>query len=261
MNALSSLPEWLLFVIIVGIPICLSCLATFLTFLWMKRRAMGAPGDPQKTAASSVAMILNFLLGFLVVTVWGNFRAADQAVAQEAASMVVIAHIAHSLPQPVRSQVFIHLQRYTDLVIEEEWPLMAEGKSEGGPRTLAEFGRLWAVCQDALAKVPLCGDVLKILGQLTGQRVLRLLSSRSYLPDVFWFVLILGSLLVITLNLLLHDPLSGFGAQLLIKAIQTGAIFLLLWLIIVINNPYAGDVSVTPNAFQNALLVIKSLAR
>jgi hypothetical protein len=259
LNALSNFPQWLLFLIVVGGSIGLIWCATLATSLWMKGKEQRELSELHKAASSSVSTVLTFLLGFLVVTSWGNFRSADQAVAQEAASMTVLARAAQALPPQTRTELLTYLQQYIELVITDEWPIMAQGHSQASPRAVAAFGKLWTVCQDRIASVPACQNVQNKLGDLTSYRVLRVLSSRSYLPDAFWLVLILGALMVILMSLFLSTSEVGMGKQLLIRAFKIGAIAMLLWLIIIINNPYAGDAHITPDAFQYPLFVIKSI--
>jgi hypothetical protein len=260
-NTLSSFPEWLLFILIVGGSIGLVWSATLITSLWMRGRKTSKLTELHKTASSSVNTVLTFLLGFLVVTSWGNFHAADQAVTQEAASMTVLARAAQALPPPPRIELLTHLHRYIKLVITDEWPIMAQGHGQASPQALAEFGKLWAVCQDRLNSVPACHEVQDDLGQLSSQRALRLLSGRGYLPDVFWLMLLLGVLTVMLMSLFLSTDEIGVGKQLLLRALNIGSISLLLWLIILINNPYTGDARIMPDAFQYPLFIIQSFSR
>ena len=261
MNTLSSFPEWLLFILIVGGSIGLVWSATLITSLWMRGRKTSKTTALHKTASSSVNTVLTFLLGFLVVTAWGNFQAADQAVTQEAASMTVLARTAQALPSPMRTELLTHLRRYIELVRTDEWPIMAQGHGQASPQALAEFAQLWTVCQNKLDSVPVCQNVQGVLGQLSSQRALRLFSSRGYLPDAFWLMLLLGMLTVMLMNLFLSTDEIGLGKQLLLQALNIGSISLLLWLIILINNPYTGDARIMPDAFQYPLLIIQSFSR
>jgi uncharacterized membrane protein len=100
-------------------------------------------------------------------------------------------------------------------------------------------------------------EVQDYLGELSSQRALRLLAGRGYLPDAFWVMLLLGLFTVILMSLFLSTDEIGIGKQLLLRAFNIGSIALLLWLIILINNPYTGSARITPDAFQYPLLVIQ----
>ncbi len=77
------------------------------------------------------------------------------------------------------------------------------------------------------------------------------------LPGPFWVVLVIGAAITICFSLILHMENIRLHAGM--TALLAGLIAMCLWLILVINHPLAGDLHISPNAFEYALHVINSL--
>jgi hypothetical protein len=69
------------------------------------------------------------LLGLVLIAVWEKWDAADTITADEANELAGIFWYAHALPQPEGRHVQELVRSYERVVIEKEWPLMAQGKS------------------------------------------------------------------------------------------------------------------------------------
>jgi hypothetical protein len=68
------------------------------------------------------------LLGLVVVAMWEEWNAATVAVDQEASEVAEIFWLAHRLPQPDGRRLQELARSYAQVVVNEEWPLMAQGK-------------------------------------------------------------------------------------------------------------------------------------
>jgi hypothetical protein len=260
MSFLTAISDWQLFILVVGGPVIVMALGTLLVHRLLKNRKPHTMSDLHRATFSSLSTILAFLLGFLIVTAWTNYRDANEAVSQEATAITTLARDAQTLPSPAKQFAFSHLRRYTELVMTDEWPLMAKGNGSASPLALAEFNDLWSICSGKVAISASCGSIQGDLDRLSGQRALRLLSSQGGLPGALWVVLIvcagamgLVSLLFTTREIPLHQ-------QILMRAILTTSFATLFWLIIILANPYAGGISVTTHAFNYPLLVLQTLS-
>jgi uncharacterized membrane protein len=96
-----------------------------------------------------------------------------------------------------------------------------------------------------------------LLADMTTQRSLRILDSRAALPDMFWLVLIVGAVVTIGGNILLYmEHVQSHAAMV---ALLTAVITSILWLLLIVEHPFAGGVRVSPESFQYALQVIDAL--
>ena len=80
------------------------------------------------------------LLGLMLIAVWEQWNAAQDVASDEANELAGIFWFAHALPQPQGRHIQELARSYAQVVVEDEWPLMAQGRSGVGraTRDLAE---------------------------------------------------------------------------------------------------------------------------
>ena len=259
--SLSILPAWLLFLIIVCGSMALACGSLLLVRRWIK-----PPEDEEHNVLvnaifASVSLIYTVLLAFLVISVWNNFQAANQAVSQEAAAVITVARNAELLPEPFRGEMLNQLHAYTASVVKAEWYTMREGASAqqlASPQSLAATKQLWFT----YGKIPTSAtsdEMARSLDELSNDRVMRLMSSQNGLPGFFWFVLVIGAGMTIIFSLILR--VQNMRLHIAMVLLLTGMIAICLWLIVLIHDPFIGDTQVSSEPLKYALYVIDSLAR
>src|SRR5688500_10114045 len=69
------------------------------------------------------------LLGLMLIAVWEQWNAAQDVASDEANELAGIFWFAHALPQPEGRHIQEFARSYAEVVVEEEWPLMAQGRS------------------------------------------------------------------------------------------------------------------------------------
>ncbi|HET8842261.1 MAG TPA: hypothetical protein VFN35_12385, partial [Ktedonobacteraceae bacterium] len=161
--------------------------------------------------------------------------------------------------QAERSALVGHLRNYTELVITDEWPLMAQGTAASSPQALKEFSSLWSICSGKAATPAGCSTIQSDLDRLSTDRAIRLSSSQGGLPDDLLFVLGICSVAMLFMSFLFYAHDVPLIHQIITRVLLTTAFACLFWLIINLANPYAGGVSVTPHAFEYPLLIMKTL--
>jgi hypothetical protein len=255
-----SIPSWLLFLLIVGGSVALAWVGTVLL-----RRITTDPMDDRHNEVAgfifaTVGVLYAVLLAFTVIIVWEQYLAAESAVAQEAAALITVAHDASSFPEPERSQVYKQLRAYAQFVINEEWRTMDEATLEHEESTgaIAAMNSIWSIYR-SLPPAKVDSHTTDSLDNLSTQRAIRLQSNVAALPDVLWIGLVLGGVVTICFGLVLHMKNVQLHATL--TALLAGLIATCIWMIVMINHPFAGDVHVSTAAFQHAIHVIESLPR
>ena len=69
------------------------------------------------------------LLGLMVIAVWDDWEAATVTADDEASQVAEVFWIAHRLPEPEGRHVQELARSYARVVVDEEWPLMEQGKA------------------------------------------------------------------------------------------------------------------------------------
>ena len=257
---LYAIPSWLLFLLIVGGSVGLVWLATVLL-----RRVTTAPKDDKQNEVvgfifATVGVLYAVLLAFTVIIVWEQYNGAESAVAQEGTALITVARTVSSFPEPERGQVYDQLRAYAQFVIHEEWRTIDERTLEQEESTGAEasINRIWSIYR-SLPPSQVDPRTTESLDNLSTQRAVRLESNVAALPDVLWFGLVLGAVVTISFGLILH--MENVQLHATMTALLTGLIATSIWMILMINHPFAGDISVTTAAFQHAIHVIDTLPR
>src|ERR1700679_934822 len=64
------------------------------------------------------------ILGFMLYTVWNDFRTAEVNTNLEASSLLTVSRIGASLPSPDREAIHALALKYAEVTVNEEWPGM-----------------------------------------------------------------------------------------------------------------------------------------
>jgi hypothetical protein len=250
---LSSLPLWVNAILLV-------VLTTFVAMCGplVVRRTVGLE---QLTANNEVAgfkfavlgVIYAVLLGFAVIVVWEKFRDADAAVAQEASGIVSVYRLSLGIDPAVGAVLRKGLDDYVHVAVSEDWPAMAQGRKS--PATGRALSALYAAAVSFDARTPregaILNDMLTQLDTVTQGRRARLLLVTGVMPTVLWAVLFFGAF--VTLSFTFFFGSRSLRAQVLMTGMLAATIFMALFVVVEIDHPFAGPVSVSPEALENAL--------
>jgi hypothetical protein len=193
------------------------------------------------------------LLGLMVVAVWQDRQEADAAATTEANELATVFWMAHALPEPQDRRVQELARSYARVVVEEEWPMMKEGKvSPRAWELLDELrGTIVAYHPTTDAEVVLYDHELQVVHDLGDARRERLLRANEGLPAILWVVLVMGG--VVTVGFTYLFGLRNTRVHILMVAALALTIALVLFTIGALDYPFRGDVRIGPDAFESAL--------
>ncbi len=198
------------------------------------------------------------LLGLMLIAVWEQWNAAEALTTDEANELAGIFWYAHALPQPESRHIQELVRSYDRVVIEEEWPLMEQGRSS--PKawdTLDELrGTILGLKSTAGAQQMgydemRYNEILEQLHDLGNARRERLLAAEQGLPPIMWVVLILGG--VITVGFTYLFGLENTLVHLLMVAALALIISMSLFTVAALDYPFRGDIHIHPSAYENDL--------
>jgi len=193
------------------------------------------------------------LLGLMLIAVWEKWNAAEATTTDEANELAGIFWFAHAIPQPEGRHIQELARSYAQVVAEEEWPLMAQGRSS--PKawaTLDELrGTILGLNPTTGAQQMRYNQVLEQLHSLGDARRERLLYTEEGLPTILWVVLILGG--VITVGFTYLFGLEDTLVHLLMVAALAMIVSLSLFTVAALDYPFQGDIRIHPAAFEQVL--------
>jgi hypothetical protein len=247
-------------IIIVGGITVLATVGALLVRRWVPVEVLERHNEVAGFIYSVIGVMYAVLLGFTAIIVWERYDQAQTAVEKEANELGDLFRDAQAFPDEVRKEIEVKLRSYIRLVVEKEWPAMAENKSS--LETMDAFNQLR---QTYLRFIPQTEQEriwftqsLTSLNELNDQRRLRLLSNRSTgIPAVMWVVLLGAGAVTISFSFLFGT--RNTGAQLLMTAGLALTISLVLLSVVALERPFAGIARVEPDAFNQLNFMLDRL--
>jgi hypothetical protein len=254
---LNALPTWLLGVIVIGGSILFTIGAALILRNHVRSTRTEGHNEIVGFIFATVGVIYAVLLALVVFSVWESYSAAEQATAREAGAAIALYRNTRAFPPEARIPLERALRTYVVAVLDDEWPTMAYGNPS--PRALAALGALYNT-YDSLKpttswQVALYQESFSRLNDLSTERSLRILSSKAALPGIFWIVLVFGALITLACAVLLY--VENAGVHFLLCGLLAALVSSVLFLILVVDHPFSGDVHVPKDSFEYAAQVMK----
>src|SRR6185437_1401735 len=144
------------------------------------------------------------------------------------------------------------LAAYVRAAIDIDWPAMAQGRrsTEVGESLSALYAAVLATPASDRRQDTILAEMLHQLDSVTEARRARLLLAGGTVPDVLWGVLLTGA--GATLGYIFFFGASSIRAQLMMSTILVVMVCMALFVVIEIEHPFTGPVSVEPVGLQIA---------
>lgn len=234
------------------------CVAALVLSRKLPRERLAHSQDAVSVMFSAVGVLYTVLLAFLVVLVWEQFNVAQERTEEEATKISNLLRDGNAFPRPVREEIQGRLITYTRSVIDDEWKTMAQG--EPSQDTSRAYRRVWEGYYDFQPRTEqeqrFYDESIGRLNDLGADRRLRLISSEASIPSIMWIMLIIGG--VITIGYLYLFTIPEALLQGVMIGSVAGLLAFILFLILALDHPFAGDVKVTPDAYRDIVTSFES---
>jgi len=252
MSILTTRPFWVLILLL----LFLTALAMVGPLLIRRRVPLEKLRTNNEVAGfkfATIGVLYAVLLAFVVIIAWERFHDAEKALAQEAGSAATIYGLSAGLDAGDAAELRSRVSAYLESILAQEWPAMAAG--HWSPATTAALRRVYQVVvryqPTDMRDSDLQQELYRELDRLTEARRERLVMAEGTVPDVIWFVLLLGATLTIGFTFL-------FGTQyVIIQSVMTGVlaalIFSAILVVIAVDRPFSGAVVVSREPIRTVL--------
>lgn len=204
-----------------------------------------------------VAMLFAVLLGFMVADSMQRFGIARETVQQEASSLGNVFRLSEGLAQNDCTLLRRLCMQYATEVVDDEWPMLAHKKDS--PKAWAIYRKLWTAITSyeptSNRQVNAQQVLLSSMVTLGDARRMRVEALHSGLPLVLWIVLFVGGTATIVFTYFFSA--ENLHIQVIMVGIVSLVICLNLFLLATYDDPFSGDVMVTPAAFKTQINLFK----
>ena len=256
---IEGLPNWVLFILFPIVSWAL--LALFALSLKAISKPLGFDdfdSDILDTATQNVMSGAYVVLGFVLVLVMATANDIDSNIAKEASQIESLDRLLIMEGSPAADKARQTLLLYTQSIVSDEWKRLSGGLHNPSTRIYADdlFKNLRSIEPLTNRQVALFADLIKTGDEIAQYRNLRIMSSQSRLPGLFWqlsYLTILGVIVIAALRLLKPSNIRIFALM-----IQLAMISWLLATVMILDLPYLGQVKTTPEAFERAIALMQS---
>jgi hypothetical protein len=196
----------------------------------------------------TLGTIYAVLLAFVVFVVWTQANDARRLVERQADELADVLRVSRAFGESVGAAALAAAQNYARAVADEEWPLLAAGRS--CPRAAALFDDLWRAVAAADPKTAreesLFAEAVDRFAELGDARADLLHASRVKLPILLWLLLLSGA--AGNIGSMYIFGVERFGPHATMTAFLAGGIAFMLFLIADLDNPFHGDWRIRPDS-------------
>jgi len=204
-----------------------------------------------------VGTIYAVLLAFVVITVWQHHNSITDTVEEEASNLLELRRDAGQYPEAVSRPLLAALRAYAEAVVDDEWDAMRRG--EESPRAHEAYKKLWSLYRELpvadLRELATQTETLRRMNDLAANRNLRLLHARERIPSVLWITLLAGA--VLTVGFSYFFGVSNLRLHILATATFAGIIALFIFVIVVLEAPFARAGAVSREPFERVLRIMQ----
>lgn len=247
-NFIYSTPTWLWGTIFVLLLDGVACAGLIIFHRVLKVDLRRAHNELTGYSVAVISVTYAVLLAFIAIATWESFSNAEQIVDGEADYVGSIYRDTQGLPAEMGQAIRADIRDYANTVIRVEWPIQQSGTvpSQGWEPLRRVHSAIVTMQPRGAGEAVIQAELLRTLNLLYGARSSRLSAVQGHIPGVIWWVIFLGG--AITTG---YTYLFGFD-DLRMHIITTAAVStsmaLVVVLIVALDWPFRGAVSVTPDA-------------
>lgn len=126
------------------------------------------------------------MVAFAIIVVWEKFSEAEMMIAQEAGAVATIFRLSKGAGAELAPALQSEMTKYTDTVIEQDWPTMA--KAEGGSARASSqalnelYATTLAFNPDSSRETSIQREILSQMDVITASRRVRTVLSAGIMP-------------------------------------------------------------------------------
>lgn len=252
LNWIYSTPTWLWGTIVVIALDGIACIGLVVFHSLVHVEVRRAHNELTGFALAVISVTYAVLLAFIAIATWESFTRSEGIVDKEADCVGSIYRDTQGLPPAMGQGIRADVRLYTNTVIHKEWPLQKIGKtpSQGWEPLRRIHSAIVTMRPTTAGEAVIEAELLRTLNMLYTARTSRLAAVQGHIPEVIWWIILMGGALTVGFTYLFgfHD----FRMHLVVTMSVSTSLALVIVLIMALDWPFRGNVSVQPDALINA---------
>ena len=247
-----GLPTWLFGALTVLAIAAVGLAGLYVTRGWVRRlhHVDHSHNDIVGFYLAAVTVLYGITVGLLAIATWTAYSDAQAKVDHEAIAPGGLYRDISAYPEPARAVMQEDLREYTRQVIEIGWPMQRRGiVPNNASGTLNDFQAHFMSFEPMTERQKiLAAEAYKAFNDLVESRRGRLNTVTTEMPGPLWTLVIVGAVLSIAVSWFFHT--ASFSIHIWMTTLLSVLLGLIIFLIAVLDNPYRGSVSVTPEPLE-----------
>ncbi|MBV8772842.1 MAG: DUF4239 domain-containing protein [Deltaproteobacteria bacterium] len=242
-------PTWLWGTVLVALSTVLACCGLLIFHRLVHVDIRRAHNDLAGFTIAVVGVLYAVLLAFIAIATWEAFSNASDIVESESDYAGGIYFDTQGLPQAKGQPIRDAIAGYVSTVINQEWPMQRAGKTPNQAwKPLRDLNTAIATIQPQnLGEAMIQAELLNSWNKLYLTRSSRLSAVPGHIPDVVWWIVFLGA--AITTGYTYFFGYHSLGMHMAMTGTLAATLALVVVLIIDLDRPFRGEISVTPEPF------------
>jgi hypothetical protein len=247
-----DLPTWLFGLLTVAVTVAVGLGGFYATRKWV-RRVHGDEHSHNEIVGfylGAVCVFYGITLGLLAVGTWQAYSYVDTKVGEEAAALAALYREVSSFPGPKRAELQADLREYARQVIDVAWPLQRRGIIPQNAADILEAFQTHLASFEPVTEgqKTLHAEAYREFDRIVELRGIRLKSVVEGLPSSLWSVVLIGAFFNIAVTWFFD--MRSQSMHFWMTVMFSGLLGLLIFLLAAMDNPFRGEISVGPEAFE-----------
>ena len=250
---LQNQPIWLSGLLLVGLTTGLAMLGPILIRRYVTLEKLTANNEVAGFKFAVVGVLYAVLLAFAIIVVWEKFDNAESIVAREAGAATNVYRLSYGMAEAPATSLRARLSAYLAATISDDWPAMEHANESSAARLAldAVYGSVLVSLTPEGRDGALVAEILHQLDVITQERRARIVAADGTVPRVIWPVLFGGAAITVGFTFFFGTP--SLSAQAFMTGLLTSLIFSGLLIVVLVDRPFSGSVTVKPDALAKVL--------
>jgi hypothetical protein len=257
-NFFYSHATWVVAIVVIGVWTGLSLLGLVIFNKFSSAEHRHKDTETVGLTYAIVAVVYAVLIGFIVVNVFESSAKGDEIATTEANQLSSLKLDSLGLSTDESKLIRESVNKYLDIVIQKEWPAQQAGNlsdevfQPGWTQLSVLSMQLAAYEPDANSRGQAVTKtaMLAVMDEVVQARRNRIEAAGDHVPDVIWQILLLAGAIAVGYTYLFGA--HSFKIHLAITGLIAATISLVFVLIIALDYPFRGEVSVSDEAYVSA---------